>query len=100
MYKPPRNYYLRRSTETKGIDDLWQADLVEMTGVSKLNSGYRYMLTTVDTFSKYAWAVLLRDKSGGTLAKAFRVILAERMPAHLQTDKGREFYNKPFRNLT
>ena len=36
----------------KGIDDLGQADLVEMGSYETHNNGYRYLLTVIDTFSK------------------------------------------------
>ncbi|KAI8124118.1 hypothetical protein CVS40_5182 [Lucilia cuprina] len=43
--------FVRRRVIMKGIDDLWQADLVEMWNYSKFNNGYRFILTIIDTFS-------------------------------------------------
>ena len=34
----------------KGIDDLWQADLLEMGNYSTINNGYKYLLTVIDTY--------------------------------------------------
>ena len=88
----------------KGIDDLWQADLVEMDsgtlkGISKLNKGYKYLLTIIDVFSKYAWAVPVKDKTGVNVTKAFKDVFKIRKPNHIQTDQGKEFYNKEFKEL-
>ena len=45
--------------------------------------------------SKYVWVQPLKDKKGPTVVKAFDQILKEgRQPLKLQTDKGKEFYNK------
>lgn len=85
---------------TYEIDDLWQADLVEMIPYSKMNKGFKYMLTVIDVFSKYAWAVPVQDKTGWSITEAFKSILGERVPRNVQTDKGLEFYNKDFQSLT
>ena len=64
------------------------------------NKGYRYLLTVVDVFSKYAWVRPLKDKTGGAVVKAFRSIFDEgRKPLRLQTDDGKEFYNKVVQEL-
>ena len=75
---------------------IWGADLVEMQDRSKQNNGYRYMLNVIDVFSKYAWSVPLKDKSGVTVTEAFKLIVknSDRLPKFLWVDEGKEFYNK------
>ena len=76
-------------------DDQWAADLVETQNIAKENKGIRYLLTVIDILSKYAWVQPLKDKKGPTVVQAFNHILKEgRKPLKLQTDKGKEFYNK------
>ncbi|RWR98981.1 hypothetical protein B4U79_02968, partial [Dinothrombium tinctorium] len=70
-----------------------QADLVEMIPYAKENKGIRYMLTCIDVFSKYAWAIPIKNKTGEEVADAFEQIFKERIPANIQTDLGKEFYN-------
>ena len=83
-----------------GIDETWQADLVEMIPYFKINKGFRYLLTVIDIFSKYAWAVPVRSKNGKDFTTAMKSILTQgRIPKNLHTDKGKEFYNTQFRNL-
>ncbi|GIY99334.1 uncharacterized transposon-derived protein F54H12.3 [Caerostris extrusa] len=41
-----------------------------------------------DVFSKYAWAIPLKDKTGQSILKGFQNIFKERKPKSLQTDKG------------
>ena len=78
-----------------GVDNQWQSDLVDMSHLSKFNQGYNYILTTIDIFSKYAWAVPLKNKTGQALVEAYRQIFSlGRVPQKLQTDKGTEFINR------
>ena len=52
----------------------------------------------IDVFSKFGWIVPLKDKTGKTVANAFKKIFKEkRIPKFLWTDKGKEFYNKKIR---
>ena len=43
--------------------------------ISKFNKGFRFFLCVIDTFSKYAWVVPLKDKKGITVTNAFQKIL-------------------------
>ena len=51
---PARRNYTRRSFDVRGLDETWQADLDEMISYAWYNKGYRYLLTIIDIFSKYA----------------------------------------------
>ena len=71
-----------------------------MQKFSKWNKGYRYLLMVIDVFSKFGWIVPLKDKTGKTVANAFKKIFKEkRIPKFLWTDKGKEFYNKNTKSL-
>ena len=67
-----------------------------MSSLKKENKNYKYLLTCIDVFSKFAWIESLKDKNGKSLKEAFARILkkAQRKPRALQTDKGSEFTNK------
>lgn len=84
--------------EVYEIDDVWGADLVEMQEWSKHNKGYKYMLNVIDVFSKFAWSIPLKDKTGLTVLNALKSIVEQfsRKPKKLWVDKGKEFYNKHF----
>ena len=83
-----------------GIDTQWQADLADLSNLSKSNDKHRYLLCIIDVFSKYAWVVPIKDKNGKTLVIAFKSVLKRgRSPKSLQTDKGTEFKNKEFQNF-
>ena len=95
-HRPIRHRFRRRQIFTKGIYDLWQADLVDMHSLSLHNDDLKYLLTCIDTFSKYAWVRPLKNKSELCVIEAFESILREKVPLYLETDKGTEFKNTLF----
>ncbi|KAJ8912460.1 hypothetical protein NQ315_002826 [Exocentrus adspersus] len=56
IHKPARRNFLWRRVQVRGLNDLIQADLVEMIPYARENSGYRYILVVINVFSKYVWA--------------------------------------------
>ena len=50
LHKPKRKNYSRRKIIVNHIDKIFAADLVEMQKFSKINKGYRYLLTCIDIF--------------------------------------------------
>ena len=72
---------------------MWQADLVDMQSLALHNDGVKYLLTYIDTFSKYALVRPLKSKSGLCAKEAFESILEEKVSLYLQTDKGTEIKN-------
>lgn len=101
LHKPARRTFPRRNTILKGINDLYQADLVEMISNSKLNKNYKYILTLINCFTKFAFAAPLKNKKGETVSDAMGNIIRRNnlKMNHLQTDDGKEFFNKTFSNL-
>ena len=96
MHKPIKRKFQRRHVNAFEIDDVWGADLVEMREWEKQNKGFRYMLNVIDVFSKFAWSIPMKNKTGVTTLEAFKEIVKQssRIPKHLWVDKGLEFYNK------
>ena len=82
-----------------GIDQIWTADLIDMQAFSKDSNGIKHLLTVIDIFSKFAWIVPLKLKTGHGVANTFSMILKERRPSKIWLDKGREFYTKDVQKL-
>ena len=83
-----------------GMDEQWQADLVDMQSFARDNKGIKFLLTVIDVLSKRAWAVPLKNKTGAEIIKAFEKIFKEgRTPEKLQTDAGSEFMNRQFQTF-
>ena len=77
LHKAARRNYPRRKFDVRGFDETWQADLVEMIPYAKENKGYRYLLTVIDVFTKYAWAVPVKRKTGEDVTIAMKSILQQ-----------------------
>lgn len=101
LHRPIRINFKRRHYIQKGIGNTLQADLIILTDIKKYNKGFGYLLTVIDIFSKYAFAVPLKTKSGVEVAKAFEKVLEKynKNIKYVHTDKGTEFYNDYFKKL-
>ena len=99
LHKSKRKNYPRRRIIVNYINEIFAADLVEMQKFAKLNRGYRYLLTCIDIFSKFAWVIPLKDKKGITIKSALQKIFNKRKPKFLWTDRGTEFYNEQVQDL-
>ena len=100
LHEPVRYNFPRNRVIVTGIDDQWQADLVDISYLARFNKGYKFLLTYIDVFSKFAWVVPLKNKTGESLINGFQSILdLGRSPEKLQTDKGTEFLNRNFQSL-
>jgi len=99
LHKQSKTKFRRRRTIARGINELWQADLVDLGLLSNENDAQRYLLTCIDVFSKYARVEPLKNKSGIALTAAFTKMIADQQCKLLQTDKGTEFLNGTFQKL-
>ena len=94
MHKPIRHKFERRKILVAGKDDQWQMDLADMVQLRRYNDGYQFLLTIIDIYSKFAWVVPIKNKSGHEVARALDSVFKQgRVPNKLQSDKGREFLN-------
>ena len=62
-------------------DNIWGIDLTDMQSLSKYNKGIKYLLCSIDLFSKYAWVIPLKDKKGTSIVNALQIMISkERKP--------------------
>ena len=89
QFKRPKQL---RKVYFKSKDNIWNADLIIMPQ----QNGFKYILTVMDGYTRYAWTVPLKDKKGETVANAFEEIMkkSKRKPNKLWVDQGKEFYNQ------
>ena len=98
---PRESIFQEDKLNQNGIDLIFSADLVDMSHFARHNRGYKYLLTVIDVFSRYAWVMPLKTKTGKEINRAFSSVLkkSKRKPQKLWTDRGGEFYNKIFKNF-
>uniref|UniRef100_A0A8C6PF69 Integrase catalytic domain-containing protein n=1 Tax=Nothobranchius furzeri TaxID=105023 RepID=A0A8C6PF69_NOTFU len=100
LHKPARVHFPRNKVFVSGPLKQFQADLCDMQALSKSNDGFNYLLTVIDVFSKKAYVRALKNKSGKDVTEAFASVLKDSgVPKKLQTDSGKEFFNKKFEAL-
>ena len=92
LHRPVRRTFPTNRVLVEGVDDQWDADLMDMSNYANSNNGIRYVLLVIDIFSKYVWLRPLHTKTGAEVREAFASI-QKRTPKLLRTDKGKEFTN-------
>ena len=61
-----------------------------MKSLRRSNKGIKYLLCSIDLFSKYAWVVFIKDKRGTSVVNSFQKILdcSKRKPNTIWVDQG------------
>ena len=100
--KAPLRNYPTNKIVFNHIDEIWSIDLADMIDYKMSNNkGFRYIFIIIDNFSKYLWAIPLKNKYSQTITNEFSNILttSKRKPLKIESDRGSEFYNKIFQNF-
>jgi hypothetical protein len=84
----------RRQVYANAKDDLWSADLADVSNKANFNNKINFLLTIIDIYSRYVWVFPLKNKNGSTIKRAFESI--GHLPNNLWTDQGGEFFNNDF----
>ena len=57
------------------IDNIWGVDLADIQFIRKFNKGFKYLLSVIEIYSKYASIIPLKDEKGITITDTFQKIL-------------------------
>ena len=99
---PPKKNYITNKTDVCHIDDTWSLDIFDLKVNGPENKrNYRYVLVTIDNFSKFGSTVPLKNKNAKTIKNSFENILinSKRSPNLIESDRGKEFYNNIFQDF-
>ena len=100
--KAPKKNYPTNKIVYNHIDEIWSNDLADFS-VYKIsnNKGFRYIFIIIDNYSKYLWAIPLKNEYGQTITTEFSKILttSKRKPLKIEPDRGTEIYNSIFQNF-
>jgi Integrase core domain len=109
VHRQQRLHIPRRKVISYGINWLWEMDIGYLPKFPVQNDGRRYILVVIDVFSKYLWAVALTRKDAEHVRDGFETILDQARltapsetlpPKNLYSDRGGEFDNELFKQLT
>jgi transposase InsO family protein len=96
----PKNKSLVKPILTTRPNERWQMDLIDMSKYEHWNNATTFCLTVIDHYSKFAWVVACKDKSGPTIANGLQnIILNEGEPESIQSDNGSEFVSGEMKEL-
>ena len=98
LHRPAKRNFLRNKILVGGVKEQYQADLVDLSMFKSYNRGYSYIITIIDCFSRYAWAIPLKNKSAESILHALKSVFNYSKPEKLQTDRGKEFLNSKVQN--
>jgi hypothetical protein len=99
-HKSIRKKFPRRKTVAVDVNDMYQADLADMVKFSKFNDDYKYLLTCIDVFSKYGFAIPISSKKPEEIVRGLSIIFKEYgIPLKFQFDNGTEFKNATVKSL-
>ena len=99
---PPRKNFPTNKIIYNHIDEIWSIGLADMIDYKiSNNKGFRYIFIVIDNFSKYLWALPLKNKYSQTITNEFSNILStsKRKPHKIESDRGSEFYKSIFQNF-
>ena len=101
LHRSRRRKYVRRQMYAIKPNHQIQADLADMTYMSKANSDYKYFLLVIDVFSRKIYTRLLKTKNGSEVSARMEEILKSMaaIPRLLCTDRGGEFLSRAFKRL-
>lgn len=92
LHTPLKHKFRRTKWMSGGIDHIWQVDLLDMKKFKYQNNHNEYILTCIDIFSKYAWAIPIKKKTSSETMRAFKLIFESyRIPHSIFLDQGNEF---------
>ena len=94
IFSPVVKKFERIKIVPKYKDECWSIDLIDKTSLSRYNKGYKFIFTIIDNYTKYAWAIPLKNKEGKSVTEAFKDIVkkSQRKPDKIWSDRGKEFY--------
>lgn len=98
--KPARRKFRRRHVISTDRNDLYQIDLAFMLKFSKFNDSYLYLLTIIDCFSRYGFAIPLKSKNPKEIVDGLAIAFkGYGIPLKCQSDNGLEFKNKTVKSF-
>ena len=77
-----------------------EVDLIDLTTLAEANDGFRYAMTAIDNFTKYAHAVPIKTKTSTDIVSAITEVFTQiGIPKQLYSDQEGSFNNPEFVRL-
>lgn len=99
LYRPARSKFPTPPVYVDGPNRQLELDIVDVSKDEDVNDEVRYLLTAIDSFSKYAYAVPLKKKDAGSVNLAVAHILDQHKTQTCGSDRGSEFRQRAFQRM-
>ena len=90
----------RKKVIVNHINEIHSTDLVDMTQYSKMNRGYKYIFTSIDVFSKIAYAYPIKSKKIQDIKPCFEKIFKKTNLLIFGLIENQHFYLKKCNNFS
>ena len=97
IHKPAIKKFARRKVNVFFVNELWCADLLDVSNISQDNYNIKFLLNIIDVYSRYVFCFPLKSKKSSEIVNAFKSL--KELPHNLWVDEGSEFYNKDFKKF-
>lgn len=100
LHKPRRINFKRNFYEIYSINEMFQADLIDLVSLGDQNDGYKYLLLVIDCLSRFVRVRPLKSKTAKEALVAFKSIFDEIdfTPSYLLTDREKAFFSNILQN--
>jgi hypothetical protein len=73
-HQPAPRVFPRQKILMSSLDEMWDADLLDMQKYARQNNGYRFLAVFIDIFSRYIWVEPLKTKKNDAVLRAIQRI--------------------------
>ncbi len=91
LHRSRRKPFKRRHIIVDGIKSQYDADLIDFQSYVKDNDGIRYVLLTIDVFTRFVYLEPLKTKKCEDVREGLKAIFKHGKCEFLRTDSGKEF---------
>ena len=90
-HHPIIHRFARRRVVTRGLNDVWDVDLMDMSNLAKYNDGVHFIAIFIDIFSRYLYVELMKNRTTKeTLTAIKNVFCKSRLqPETFRSDAGK-----------
>ena len=78
------------------VNELWQMDIFDLSRYQRDNDGYRYVLVSVDVFSRKAFVAPIKEKTPVEVKRGFEILTKGVKPRSIISDHEGSFISKEF----
>ena len=95
-HHPIIHRFARKRVVTRGLNDVWDVDLMDMSNLAKYNQGVTFVAIFIDIFSRFLYVEPMKNKSTAETLKAIKMVFtkSKQQPETFRSDAGKEFLGK------